>query len=799
MYFRLFNNINSIAKSKLGYFELIKFSFIYIKKFGLINFLLKVNNIFRNSCSNDQKNLSYNRFAHEPLISVLIVAYKSAADLRTLLPSLTNQSYNKFEIIIVQNDDENLNFISNLTNKTVKIYNSGGNIGFAAANNIALDYAEGELICLVNPDTLLDEDCFLNLTYSLRHDPNVAVAVPKIRFWEKFIDLIVECDSDFYINLYSFRDSLKYKKWFLITGTQKEKYFESIGKLIRLRIPVVDADINFLVSSNSGVNLRIYPDRSRILGFKSFKFENKIINIKFNMRAQDHPSASWVINNAGSGFADGSPFDIGFGEYDYGAFDESKYVFAMCGCVAMIRRIILLDQKLFINEFFAYYEDSELSRRLASENWKIKYDPRALVRHRHSSSTDEGSLVWSTLVNRSRLIYDALNPDKFSNKKLQELLYYDYKTIPIELAEKLKSYDNSLIKIQNFDNLKIQSRKKIAVYNSYWNTCGGGEMHALSFALAVKQNMEVYLLSESDFDLSYLEKYFNLELIGFKKLIVPNIELEFTKKFDIFINSTYNSNLKSEAKKSYYIVSFPHNKISAEVLKSYKFLHNSNYTKEWAFKYWGVHNSELIYPVLQYRPNLNIEYSKENIIVSVGRFTNRGHAKRQDIIIKAFIELYILKKTNGYQLVLCGSLDLSSIDDVNYFDQLKIMAMDFPVNFYPNCPKDFLNEIYKKSRIYIHATGVDVDHLKFPEKMEHFGISVFESILYGCFPIVYKYGGPSEICQTMNIGYVYENYEELLLLLQNIVMSSINMNFETISKYSSNFINSNNYVINKLL
>jgi hypothetical protein len=47
-----------------------------------------------------------------------------------------------------------------------------------------------------------------------------------------------------------------------------------------------------------------------------------------------------------------------------------------------------------------------------------------------------------------------------------------------------------------------------------------------------------------------------------------------------------------------------------------------------------------------------IEYSKENIIVSVGRFTNRGHAKRQDIIIKAFIELSISTSSRG-SIIIC--------------------------------------------------------------------------------------------------------------------------------------------------
>ena len=76
-----------------------------------------------------------------------------------------------------------------------------------------------------------------------------------------------------------------------------------------------------------------------------------------------------IINNAGSGLRDGRPFDRGFAEYDVGQYNFSERVSALCGCVAMISPKVFIERKIFIDEFFAYFEDSELSRWINNNNY----------------------------------------------------------------------------------------------------------------------------------------------------------------------------------------------------------------------------------------------------------------------------------------------------------------------------------------------------------------------------------------------------------------------------------------------
>ena len=62
--------------------------------------------------------------------------------------------------------------------------------------------------------------------------------------------------------------------------------------------------------------------------------------------------------------------------------------------------------------------------------------------------------------------------------------------------------------------------------------------------------------------------------------------------------------------------------------------------------------------------------------------------------------------------------------------------------FFINANKEIVDQYYKNSAIYIHATGLGIDPKINPEKCEHYGISTFEAILNGCIPIVSANGGP---------------------------------------------------------
>jgi len=57
----------------------------------------------------------------------------------------------------------------------------------------------------------------------------------------------------------------------------------------------------------------------------------------------------------------------------------------------------------FDERLFMYYEDTELSWRLRRRGWEIRYQPLAVVRHRHAHSSGAGSDFFLRLNERNRL------------------------------------------------------------------------------------------------------------------------------------------------------------------------------------------------------------------------------------------------------------------------------------------------------------------------------------------------------------------------------------------------------------
>lgn len=79
------------------------------------------------------------------------------------------------------------------------------------------------------------------------------------------------------------------------------------------------------------------------------------------------------------------PYDRGQGETDAGQYDTQTDVFGACGAAALYRRAMLedlaLDGEYFDEDFFAYYEDADLSWRAQLRGWRCVYAPHAVATH----------------------------------------------------------------------------------------------------------------------------------------------------------------------------------------------------------------------------------------------------------------------------------------------------------------------------------------------------------------------------------------------------------------------------------
>jgi GT2 family glycosyltransferase len=121
--------------------------------------------------------------------------------------------------------------------------------------------------------------------------------------------------------------------------------------------------------------------------------------------AGPHGEPTDVINNAGVALTDtGYGYDIGLGEPDGPPYRESRDVFGFSGGAAAFRTEAVKQVGGFPARFFLYYEDTDLSWRLRLADWRIGYEPDAVVAHRHSATADQSSTSFAFHNERNRLL-----------------------------------------------------------------------------------------------------------------------------------------------------------------------------------------------------------------------------------------------------------------------------------------------------------------------------------------------------------------------------------------------------------
>jgi glycosyltransferase involved in cell wall biosynthesis len=102
-------------------------------------------------------------------------------------------------------------------------------------------------------------------------------------------------------------------------------------------------------------------------------------------------------------------------------------------------------------------------------------------------------------------------------------------------------------------------RLRIAVYDRYWSTGGGGEKYAGGVAEVLNEDHDVTLIGHEPIDTGWLGERLNLDLDGVATLVVDECDsLEsVTAGFDVLINLSYRSHARNGAARGIYIVHFP--------------------------------------------------------------------------------------------------------------------------------------------------------------------------------------------------------------------------------------------------
>lgn len=229
------------------------------------------------------------------LVSVIIPSWNGEKLLKTCLSSLKKQSFNNFEVIMVDNGstDGSVDYIRKYFPE-VKIIQLKKNFGFARAVNEGIRKSVGKYIFLLNNDTEINKDCLKFLVMDIQKK-KVEFVVPKfLDFYQR--DILELAGNSFVIDavghLYSTAIGKKDSQKFSISGFT----FLAPGggclfqKLLFEKVGLFDEDY-FLYLEDADFSLR-----AQLAGFKGwYEPKAKIYHIKMATSSKNTKLVNYLV------------------------------------------------------------------------------------------------------------------------------------------------------------------------------------------------------------------------------------------------------------------------------------------------------------------------------------------------------------------------------------------------------------------------------------------------------------------------------------------------------------------------
>jgi glycosyltransferase involved in cell wall biosynthesis len=334
---------------------------------------------------------------------------------------------------------------------------------------------------------------------------------------------------------------------------------------------------------------------------------------------------------------------------------------------------------------------------------------------------------------------------------------------------------------------------RIGMYSPYVpKHFGGGEKHFFDVALALAKKHQVFIGIPSDNNqlgdkttahirdqyaqfLNRSLKRLHFVACPFGTAAFSLNKIFWTRQFDVFYAVTDGSLFFSLAKQNHLHIQIPFTHSMTGIQNKLKLANwhckntNSYFTRSIIEKKWQTKIQTVLQPMVA-TDQLHVKSGdfslKDKVILNVGRFFRQLHCKRQDVLVRAFARLLQLhpELSNDWKLVLIGS-----VEDKSYARQVVQLAKDLPITILHDVTRSELTSWYKRSALYWHATGYEIDEDIHPEKVEHFGISTVEAMAAGCAPVVINKGGQREILTNGLQPYLWNSLEESVEITARLI------------------------------
>jgi GT2 family glycosyltransferase len=336
------------------------------------------------------------------VVSIIIVDFHGQQFWSELLKSLAEQDFTQFEIVVVDNGG-GLSLPGKIGDAPIRLVRSSGNIGFAAGCNLGMKHSRGNFLVMLNNDTVVMPNWLSSLVERAKTERSIGAVGSKIVFYSKYVSVCISSPvfCPFRISGADDRRNLGIKlfikeSWDAPIEQFMKDGFHPIESNIEARWAWTKGAAEIWLPKQPGNNHFVLEiETPRELRDREVTIEcggqRKVIIAEGNLQQVNfdlEPGDSFdVINNGGSSVDRNlNVTENGVLQRDCEEFSTPKVIDALCGCSFLIKREILEDE-LFDEAFFAYYEDTDLSLRLKHLGYKLWYEPKSVVRHVRSGTS----------------------------------------------------------------------------------------------------------------------------------------------------------------------------------------------------------------------------------------------------------------------------------------------------------------------------------------------------------------------------------------------------------------------------
>jgi len=392
----------------------------------------------------------------EPLVTVVVLNWNGAHLLGDCLRGLAAQDLPEGQVAtwVVDNasTDGSMELLADQF-PWVRAIANDSNDGFAGGNNLALREVATPFVALINNDARPEPDWLRRLLepFSEPGAERLGAVSAKIVFLPRFLAVELATPGfvpgtldtrELGIRVYQVtvdgEDVTERVLWDRVAygpegeGPGRFRWTRPAGMLL------IPADRDPAQEGPLRLGLRVAAETTKAVeltwsgGSGGGKAEPEPVDLEVEVPA-GVPLAD-VLNNAGSMvFRDGYGADRAYQELDRGQYQTPEEVFAFCGGSVCLRTGALRQAGVFDDDFFLYYEDTDLSWRLRSLGWRIRYQPAAVARHIHSASSVEWSPLFVFHTDRNRLL--MLTKNARAGLAAREVLRYPLTTASLALRE----------------------------------------------------------------------------------------------------------------------------------------------------------------------------------------------------------------------------------------------------------------------------------------------------------------------------------------------------------------------------